>query len=274
MKVRTRIAPTPSGFIHLGNLLSFSLTAAMARETGADILLRIDDLDKQRVNSAFVEDIYETLGYFQIPFTATAASQHERLTFYNEALSKLAGTDKVFACICSRSQLAVGTCSCFEKNFPLDRQGVSWRVNTEGAGLPDEMKNFIVRKKDGYPSYQLASLVDDMHFGISLIVRGADLWPSTLAQLFLAKLLVFSDFLSCKFYHHRLLLTASGRKLSKSGGAGSLKAMRSKGIAASGIYQQMEQALKVGAPIRSWKDLMPFIAQLEISYFRYLSNQE
>jgi glutamyl-tRNA synthetase len=65
---RTRIAPTPSGYLHLGNALSFALTAAIARSTGAKILLRIDDLDQQRVNLAYVQDVFDTLNFLEIPW--------------------------------------------------------------------------------------------------------------------------------------------------------------------------------------------------------------
>ena len=68
MKItKTRIAPTPSGFLHIGNILSFVLTASMARDTGASILLRVDDLDRDRVEPAFLEDIFETLRFLAIP---------------------------------------------------------------------------------------------------------------------------------------------------------------------------------------------------------------
>src|SRR5579872_4577988 len=111
---KTRIAPTPSGFLHVGNILSFSLTAAMARDNGASILLRIDDLDRERANPEYVEDIFETLHFLDIPWDEGPAaatdferhySQLYRMALYEKALARLKAANAVFACACSRAQL-------------------------------------------------------------------------------------------------------------------------------------------------------------------------
>lgn len=65
---RTRIAPTPSGYLHLGNILSFALTVTLARQTRANILLRIDDLDRERADRLYVQDIFDTLNFLEIPW--------------------------------------------------------------------------------------------------------------------------------------------------------------------------------------------------------------
>src|ERR1700723_1841788 len=92
---KTRIGPTPSGYLHLGNVLSFALTAALARQTGAGILLRIDDLDRGRVSKDYVEDIFETLRFLGIPWDEGPRSlgeyereytQLRRMELYGEAL--------------------------------------------------------------------------------------------------------------------------------------------------------------------------------------------
>src|ERR1700761_2389173 len=125
---KTRIAPTPSGYLHLGNVLSFAVTAALARKTGAKVLLRIDDMDQARVNEAYVQDVFETLRFLEIPFDEgprsagefeTAYSQLHRLPFYKSALNKLTDGGLVFACTCTRSQLQNGEkCNCADKNIP------------------------------------------------------------------------------------------------------------------------------------------------------------
>src|ERR1700760_1845577 len=111
---KTRIAPTPSGFLHLGNILSFSITAALAKESGAKILLRIDDLDQPRVNKDYLQDIFDTLNFLEIPwdegpknvkeFEADYSQQH-RMMAYQEAIDQLIDHKLVFACTCSRKQL-------------------------------------------------------------------------------------------------------------------------------------------------------------------------
>ncbi|HWB90453.1 MAG TPA: glutamate--tRNA ligase family protein, partial [Puia sp.] len=102
----TRIAPTPSGFLHLGNVFSFSLTAALARRTGAEILLRIDDLDRERVQRDYLQDIFDTLTFMQIPWDQGPRnvddfereySQVHRLPLYRAALARLREAGAVYA---------------------------------------------------------------------------------------------------------------------------------------------------------------------------------
>src|ERR1700733_8739016 len=117
---KTRIAPTPSGFLHLGNALSFKLTSELSEKTGAKILLRIDDLDRERVNKDYVRDVFDTLNFLEIQWDEGPRnfdeyekdwSQIHRLGLYSKALQKLAGNNAVFACTCSRTQIA--NCNCW-----------------------------------------------------------------------------------------------------------------------------------------------------------------
>src|SRR5580692_4653347 len=111
---KTRIAPTPSGFLHLGNVLSFAITAAIATKTGAKILLRIDDLDRDRVNKQYVQDIFDTLNFLEIPWDEgprnyneyeSEYSQLHRMELYQAALQQLKNSGQVFACTCSRADV-------------------------------------------------------------------------------------------------------------------------------------------------------------------------
>jgi glutamyl/glutaminyl-tRNA synthetase len=261
---KTRIAPTPSGYLHEGNAAAFLLTAALSSRYQARVLLRIDDLDEDRVRPHFIRHIFETLAALKIDWQegprneselSTQWSQRHRLPFYMQALDQLREEGKVFACTCSRSSiLALGgegsyPGTCLHKALPLDTPGASWRLNTEKVlpltvkrpGLPEwkgllpsSQQFFIVCRKDGIPAYHLASLVDDVHFAIDLLVRGEDLWESTLAQHYLAGRLGFFPFTEASFVHHPLLLNTEGEKLSKSSGAkavegfdGGLDALRS-----------------------------------------------
>ena len=140
---KTRLAPTPSGFLHLGNVLSFSITAALAQKCGAEILLRIDDLDRARVNNQYLRDIFDTLSFLEIPWdegprNVTAFnenySQVHRMGLYRQALLQLAEAKMVFACVCSRSELlTTGPCLCRDKQIPLNTANTSWRLKTESA---------------------------------------------------------------------------------------------------------------------------------------------
>jgi glutamyl-tRNA synthetase len=144
----------------------------------------------------------------------------------------------------------------------LDTVGTCWRLLTEDspirvkqadstfvtAHLPNEMKNFVVRRKDGVPAYQLASMVDDLHFGIDFIVRGEDLWPSTLAQLQLAAVLDKPGYTSIAFYHHPLLKNSHGEKLSKTAGAVSVKHWREEGRSKADFLTHLRKLWRTGNP--------------------------
>ncbi|MCU0435973.1 MAG: glutamate--tRNA ligase family protein [Bacteroidia bacterium] len=243
MTPRTRIAPTPSGFLHSGNEYSFSLTAAWAKELGAEILLRIDDLDDARKRPEYVANIFDTLHRMHIgwqlgPQTPREFeekwSQRWRLNEYNAALEQLCKVNGlVYACTCSRKDLSQSgkQCECAQRQLPLHTPDAAWRVNVPAQTLisfHDEKRgameidlhatagNFVVRRRDGIAAYQIASLVDDKLFEITHIVRGEDLLPSTAAQLFLARHLGYESFLKTRFLHHELITDEQGNKLSKS----------------------------------------------------------
>lgn len=276
---KTRLAPTPSGYLHLGNLFSFLLTRKLALESGAKILLRIDDLDRERVRPDYIKDIFETLSFMNLKcdegpkneaeFNAVF-SQSTRKPLYDKALRTLAENKMVYACTCSRSEIlnarkdGIYTGTCRDKNIPLDTPEVSWRLKTDtnknvamltfqgslvNTQLPTLMNDFVVRKRDGQAAYQLASLVDDLHFGMDLVVRGEDLWNSTVAQLYLAMMLDKKDFLKTTFHHHSLLNTSDGKKISKSAGDTSIQSLRKQGKTAEEMLRQLEklsgQSLKI-----------------------------
>ena len=288
----TRLAPTPSGYLHLGNVLSFALTAALAEQAGVRILLRIDDMDRERVNPLYVQDIFDTLNYLEIPWHLgphnpkdfeAEWSQRHRLALYQQALQQLQQEHRLFACNCSRMQIRQingndnysGTCC--NKGIALNTAQVSWRlrtvaktieVHTYPGGitsevLPDDMQYFVVRKKDGFPSYQLSSVVDDLHFGVNLIVRGQDLWPSTLAQHYLAAELGYASFRQIRFHHHGLLNNGDGSKLSKSAGAASVKYMREQGRTPADVYSQIALMMGCKERIKTWQQLAHWVLSVD-----------
>lgn len=283
--MRTRIAPTPSGYLHLGNAFSFAITAALARQYGARILLRIDDLDRQRVQKAYVQDIFDCLEYLEIPWDEGPRNYHEyeaeysqlhRIPLYEQALQQLAADGDVFACDCSRAMVLrqapdgayPGT--CLYRGLPMEGTGGNWRLDTSTertlavrgpdgvkaqATLTPSMRYFVVRKKDGLPAYQLASLVDDRHFGVDLVVRGMDLWESTLAQMYMAQVLGYKRFINNTFVHHPLLMDTAGGKLSKSAGATSIKYLRQQGKSREEIYATIGKLLGLARPVSNWLEL-------------------
>src|ERR1700741_3831562 len=140
---KTRIAPTPSGFLHLGNVLSFAITASIAEKNKAKMLLRIDDLDRDRVNKQYVQDIFDTLNFLEIPWDEGPKnireyeqeySQVHRTDIYMAGLQQLKESGNLFACSCSRADVlrlspdSIYPGTCLDKQIPLDAENVSWRV--------------------------------------------------------------------------------------------------------------------------------------------------
>ncbi|MCC8425028.1 glutamate--tRNA ligase family protein [Mucilaginibacter sp. UR6-11] len=277
---KTRIAPTPSGYLHLGNALSFALTAALARKSGAKVLLRIDDLDQERVNDQYVQDIFDTLNFLGITWDEGPRnledyknnwSQLHRVALYRDVLQQLKDQREVFACLCPRSQLKGGIYpgTCRNLALPLETPDTACRLYTDdrqlsvktlsagvaGTKLPEAMADFVVKKKDGYPAYQLASLVDDIHFGVDLIVRGEDLYPSTIAQQYLATVLGAAAFQNITFHHHPLVMDGD-KKLSKSAGATSIKYLREEGKTATDVYREIGRMLDINENLSSFEDFV------------------
>ena len=233
---RLRLAPTPSGFLHAGNALNFTLHwLAVRLQLGAKLLLRIDDLDADRKRPEYVADIFESLHWLGLDWDEGPSdvadfdahwSQTQRLSLYIKALVEIQNTGLVYACAKSRRDLVPFgghyPPAFRDQNLSLDTPEVAWRASTPpGFSLPD----FIIRRRDGGPAYQLASVVDDLHFGVTHVIRGADLYPSTLAQQWLAQQLGWTDFQEIRFLHHPLLTDKWGEKLSKSAGATALRSL-------------------------------------------------
>jgi glutamyl-tRNA synthetase len=241
--MKTRIAPTPSGYLHVGNLLSFAYTWLLARQQHGSLLLRIDDIDNDRFRPAYLDFIFSCLRQYGISYTegpqnaddfVARWSQQHRMPRYQQLLQQLAHAGHVFACQCSRRQQQLQGCPCQHLALRLDKAGVQWKLRVpkdsivswndallghQQIPLAKVMGSFVVKRKNGWPSYQLASVADDEDFAITHIVRGHDLLHSTAAQLLLAQLLGFSRFQQIRFYHHALLTDKNGQKLSKSAGA-------------------------------------------------------
>jgi glutamyl-tRNA synthetase len=273
-RCRVRLAPTPSGFLHAGNALNFILNCLAARlAPEGSVLLRIDDLDAARTRPEYLDDIFDSLHWMGLTWDEGPVStvdftdhwsQKHRLGLYHQFLDRLRATGLLFACAKSRTELAA-----FHGEYPaafrdqglsLDDEAVAWRIRTpEGFPLPD----FIVRKRDGLPAYQLSSLADDVHYGTTHIIRGADLEASTAAQRFLAGILGEEAFLAIHFLHHPLVTDTAGMKLSKSADAESLRARRQQGFDPSALFALA--AMQLDLPSESCPGLNTLMKKLRDS---------
>ncbi len=271
LPLRTRIAPTPSGWLHQGNGASFVLTWVLARAAGGKVLLRIDDLDRARFRMEYLDDIFYTLDWLGLDYDEgpkdaqdflARFSQVHRLDLYHHALAELRAQGLCYACDCSRSRIRAASPNgiypgfCRDKKLDFEAAEVAWRVRLPAQAvatfrewgradfrtieLAGSVGDFAVRQKDGMPAYQVASLCDDLHWGINFVVRGADLLPSTAAQVWLAQQLSDKQsFAQACFLHHALLTDNAGEKLSKSAGAAALAVWRAAGQRPEKIYQQV-----------------------------------
>lgn len=260
MTVRSRLAPTPSGLLHVGNAINFLRTWLAVRAQGGTLRLRIDDADGERSRPEFVADIFRQLDWLGITWDEGPVgpddffrhhSQLRRLDRYRDILHALAARAHLFVCTCSRREIQARSAgglypgTCRQRRTLVNGQPVrihvppETHVPVEGSRIPlcREMGDFILWRRSGLPAYQLASLVDDLDHRITLIVRGRDLMTSTAAQLFVAGQLGAEAFRRTRFIHHPLITSGTGRKLSKSDNALSLEAMRQGGTQPTDIYR-------------------------------------
>ena len=278
--IRSRIAPTPSGLLHLGNAVNFVLTWLMLRKAGGVLRLRIDDADCLRTKPEYLEDIFRQLDWLGITWDEGPTgpddfrrrfSQQLRLERYREFLAELRRLGHLYPCGCSRGKIrevapdgiypgfcrgrsaAPGAREAMRVRVP---EGSVLRVEGQEVALCKAMGDFVLWRKEVLPAYQLVSLVDDLDDGITLIVRGQDLLASSAAQLFLAGLHGDDMFSETAFHHHPLIRGEDGRKLSKSDGALSLAVLRGRGSSPTVVYQTVAwQAGMDGAGADSLDDL-------------------
>lgn len=267
--MRTRLAPTPSGLLHRGNAFNFLVTEQLARHFGAHLLLRIDDLDAERARPGYVADIFANLTWLGITWQEGPRdaeelhrtwSQHLRIPRYEQALEHLRAEGHLYACACTRQTQV--RCGCRARGLSFAAPAVSWRLHLQDVVVPftdllmhgpirlqDHLQDPVLRQRNGRPAYQIASLVDDEAMQMDLIVRGEDLFPSTMLQLYLAELLGFDHFQRTTFLHHPLLRDAAGEKLSKSNGADALNVMREQGVDPEALRREALAFLQERFPI-------------------------
>jgi glutamyl-tRNA synthetase len=249
----SRIAPTPSGYLHLGNACNFILTWLLVRRNKGSLRLRIDDSDAPRMREEYLEDIFINLDWLGLDWDEGPRSveehqqkyaQQRRFEEYEKVILGLKERGHTYVCRCSREQRALvnGHCAnnCKAQHYPDDHKTALHLLTPEEVivSFHDEMlgnqrmllnttiPDFVIRRKDGIPAYQVTSYFDDLIFGVDTIVRGIDLLPSTSAQLFIATELEEKRFEKIRFYHHPLIKDKEGNKLSKSAGGHSLKELR------------------------------------------------
>ena len=241
---RGRFAPSPTGPLHFGSLVAATASYLSARHAGGEWLVRIEDLDPPREVPGSAEDIIATLAAFGFEWNESIVRQSSRTSAYERAVQRLLDERKAFACSCSRAEISAAAPArqnTEELHYPgwcrdgvrhSDRpQAIRLRVPQGEVGFEDEVQgplafdvgdevgDFIIRRRDGLFSYQLAVVIDDAAQGITHVVRGADLLNSTPRQLLLQRALGLP---TTTYAHVPVATDANGVKLSKSAGAAAI----------------------------------------------------
>ncbi|HKG77104.1 MAG TPA: tRNA glutamyl-Q(34) synthetase GluQRS [Beijerinckiaceae bacterium] len=256
----TRFAPSPTGRLHLGHTFSAVLGHDAARRSGGRFLLRIEDLDQGRSRPEFVDGIYEDMQWLGLEWDEPVLVQSRRTQAYSDALDTLRDQGLVYACFCTRADIAQsltaphgdaatsypGTCRplpddperraatphCWRLDSAKAHQAVALPSWTEADGArfnarQEQIGDAILARKDAPASYHLSCVVDDAASGVTMVVRGADLRPSTPIQRLLQGLLGLPE---PTYFHHPLVTHEDGRRLAKRDLAPTLAAMRESGV--------------------------------------------
>jgi len=289
---RGRLAPSPTGYLHVGHARTFWTAWQRTREAGGALILRMEDLDPERSKAAYAEAALEDLRWLGIrwlegpdkggPFAPYV--QSKRRAIYLAAWRRLLRRGYLYQCRCSRKDLEgalgaphesslpgvpgtqsngkieplddepiyPGTCRRFQGHTPqlpgptsseIETPGeINWRFRVNDGEVVEfddlnlgpqrfvagvDFGDFVVWRRDGAPSYQLACVADDAAMGITEVVRGADLLKSTARQILLYRALSYN---APAWYHCRLVVDHNGRRLAKRHDALSLRALRQRGL--------------------------------------------
>ena len=279
---RGRYAPSPTGEIHLGNASSALLAWLSIRAREGRFVMRMEDLDRNRVRTGLAEQILEDLAWLGLDWDEgpdcggahAPYDQWSRRELYREAFEALRDRDRLYPCFCSRKDIAAaasapqtpgeevrypGTCRQLSRDDARARidRGVrhAWRFHVDPqapTGFEDLVHgrwddgtapgDFVVWRSDEVPAYQLAVVVDDAAMIIDEVVRGDDLLSSTVRQLLLFEAL---DYTPPRFGHVPLLLGSDGVRLSKRHEGTTLRELRQTGFTAEQIVGRLAHAVGV-----------------------------
>ncbi len=227
---RTRFAPSPTGYLHLGHLLHLVYLFDIAQALQARIVLRIEDHDRQRCRFEYEASILadlQWLGYAASPLWASSAvsRQSDHRERYDSMLAKLKQQGRLYACDCSREAIRARQVAghydghCRQRGLSFVPGQTSWRLNLPEVAGGD----FSVFDRKGNYTYLFCSGIDDLEEEIDLVVRGMDLIEKTAVQQAFRQLLGAKKDLV--YYHHPLMFDAQGQKLSKRFLADSLRSL-------------------------------------------------
>jgi glutamyl-tRNA synthetase len=258
-RIRTRFAPSPTGFLHVGSARTALFNWAFARHHGGDLLLRIEDTDRERSTSESERAVVEGLEWLGIDWDEGPLRQSERADRHREAIDRLLASGRAYRCVCTSEELEErrqktiaagrkwtydGRCRDLALGADAGPHAVRLRLPERGLlGWNDlvfgksgqdasEIGDRIIQRSDGQPLYHLAVVVDDLEMEISHVIRGADHHPNTPLQIALYQAL---DATPPEFAHIPLIVGPGGKKLSKRRDPVSVQQYRDEGFLASAL---------------------------------------
>ncbi len=252
----TRLAPSPTGALHLGNAQTFLINWALARRNGWQVHLRIDDLDTPRTKPGAEAQAVEDLQWLGLDWNQGPVRQTDDLHPYFQALDQLQKKNLIYPCTCTRRDIQAAASAphddhhdlrypgtCRSSGNPSAAEGAAWRVRVpdepvdfedqclgaQSINVQEQVGDFVVKTKSNLPAYQLAVVVDDAAGGVSDVVRGADLLDSTPRQLWLYRWLGIRP--EPRYWHVPLVVGTDGRRLAKRHGDTRIATLRNHGAA-------------------------------------------
>lgn len=267
-KVKTRFAPSPTGFLHIGGARTALFNFLFARKNKGSFILRFEDTDKKRCKKIYEEDIKNFLKWLNITWDEGPYYQSERLQIYRELLKKLKEKDAVYYCYCQEEELEKRRKLSLKKGIPPKYDGrcrnltekeireferekrkpsIRFKVKEEILEVEDLLRgkikfdtslfgDFVIFKQDGYPSFLFANAVDDSLMGINYVIRGDDHLSNTPRQILIQKALS----LKSPFYLHLPMILSSERtKLSKRVESISIRELKKQGFLPEAILNYM-----------------------------------
>jgi len=280
----TRLAPSPTGALHLGNARTFLVNWLMARQRGWRIILRIEDIDSPRIKAGADRQAIEDLQWLGIDWDVGPIYQSQRTDVYQTALRQLREGGYAYYCTCTRRDIELaasaphagdgaviypGTCRKAGYVTEPPRAAMRFAVPDEVITVDDafagrrqfdvlrELGDFVIRKNDGTAAYHLAVVVDDIDMGVREVVRGDDLLDSAPRQMLLYRALGQADRIPT-YWHLPLVIGTDGRRLAKRHGDTRLSRYREQGVSAGQILEMLAGWCGIDAPsgIRSAGDLL------------------
>jgi len=267
----TRLAPSPTGALHLGNARTFLINWLMARRNGWKILLRIEDLDGPRVKSGADKLAMDDLTWLGLDWDGEPVYQSHRTALYQSAIDRLLALHLAYPCICTRREAELASSAphaedgsnvypgvCRDRfasvaqaraesgrepaiRFRMPDRAISFEDQFAGlrsfsAAAPEAAKlgDFVIAKSDGSTAYQLAVVVDDADMNVTDVVRGDDLLDSAARQLMLYEALDMKE-KAPRFWHLPLVIGRDGRRLAKRHGDTRLSFYRQLGVSPSRV---------------------------------------